>query len=287
MAIIYDETYQEYHERPAMRQSTLKHGRKSMLALRHAIDNPGVEETTFMRVGKSSHCLLDVGPDRFADYYAVMPDFHMSSDNCDAKGGSSNSKNTKWYRARVAEWAASIGDREIVSQAEYDKTLGIVRAIYEDPVASHLVKSARYEVTLTWEWNGVPCKARLDMLGDGWWADVKTTDNVELHAFGRKFANMNYDFQCGFYWMGLAANGLLDYECKMITVESERPHDVAVVPIDEHYLAEFAPRAERVLGEYARALESDSWPGVARGQEYELYVPNWAMPAGDALDWSE
>ena len=40
-----------------------------------------------------------------------------------------------------------------------------------------------------------------------------------------------------------------------------------------------------VIRSYKTCLERDEWPGIAKGQEYHLHVPHWAM-GDDDVDWS-
>lgn len=288
MAIHYDMSWQEYIELPAMNQSTIKAGLKSMLQLRHDIDNPRELTQANVRLGSGAQSLLELGPDGFDRAYAVMPNLHMLEANVDAKGKRSTSKNTKAYRDLREAWEAEHASRTIVTESEFYAIRGMVSAVHDDPEAGPLVRSARHEVTLTWEMYGIECKARLDLLGDGWYGDNKTTGNIEQRAFGRTFFNFRYDFQLAWYRQGLRHNGIRDYECKLITIEQAPPHDVAVVPVSSIVLDNVEGKIERVCRNYKDCLVSGHWPGVANGNVYELYLPNWAMADdGDGLDWGD
>jgi len=269
-----------------MNQSTLKHGLKSMMQLQHAQGSPPKGETKPMRVGSGAQSLLELGPTEFHQHYSVMPELHLSPLNVDAKGNPSKSKNTTACKLLRSDWLREHGGYTVVSADEYEQILGIVGAVYADPIASVMARNAKHEVTLTWQMDGVACKARVDMLGSGWFADTKTTANVDSVAFGRVFSNFDYGFQLAFYEAGLSACGWQNPECRVLTVESMPPHDVAVVPIEHEQMEPYRSQVRRVLAEYRKALETDQWPGVARGKPYyELRISNWAMRDEDLLDW--
>jgi hypothetical protein len=292
MAILTDVSWQDYLcDTHGLRSSDAKVMIKSPKHFRHAMDNPSErDETSAIRIGHGAHSLLE-DPDNFDDNFAVLPDLHLDARNVDAKGRASKSKNTSAYKnVLYPEWKESIFGKEELSASEYDRVRGIVSAIHDDPLAGPIVKECTKEVTLTWEMGGVHCKCRIDLLclEKGYFADTKTTKDISMFSFGKDFANYLYGFQLSWYWLGLHHNGLSDFECQMICVENTAPHDTAVIPW-EHLAVVVEAERERiayVIDKYKECQSTNQWPGCARGEPYELHIPNWAMPQGDGLDWS-
>jgi len=96
-------TWEEYLQVQAMNGSTLVHGRKSMLQLKHAIDSD-TEPTAPMQLGSVTHVLL-LEPDAFEKRYCVMPDYHLDPENLTGKPQQrSSSKNTKYVKDKRADF---------------------------------------------------------------------------------------------------------------------------------------------------------------------------------------
>ena len=74
---------------------------------------------------------------------------------------------------------------------------------------------------------------------------------------------------------------------KVIAVETKPPYDVVTFSIPQGVLdSAWEEIEEKVISKLRGAIERDEWPGVANGQEQELYVPNWAMPE-ELIEWAE
>lgn len=140
------------------------------------------------------------------------------------------------------------------------------------------------ECTVTWtdEQTGVACKGRMDWLDDCALVDLKTTRDIELRAFGRHCHTMQYHCQLAFYQMGLLANGI-ERLVKIIAVESEPPHDVAVYDLGEDALWAGEVKVREALRLVAQCRKEKRWPGCYP-QTIELMLPGYAFPTEDETD---
>ncbi len=286
--------WDEYCTVKRMNPSTLVAGCHSMLSLRNLVREGFKEETNAMRMGSGAHALL-LEPQEFCNRFCVMPDFHLSEQNLrEAKNKMesdedrrTDSKATKFYKREVAAFVAEYPDKTIIGQTQYDQCLRAIESIWARPKMRELVESSAKEVTIYGEILGVECKGRLDLLNKTTIADLKTTPNVHKKAFGRRFADLRYDFKLAFYRELVRQNWGGVLEVQLITQELGGDFDNALVPVPSIVLDNAWDKVVEVMKDYKRCQETDRWPGVDGGKDYyELEVPNWAMDGDEEFDWS-
>jgi hypothetical protein len=277
--------WDDYCKVKRINPSTLVAGCKSMLSLRNLIRDGFREETNAMRMGSGAHALL-LEPQEFCNRFCVMPDFHLSPNNVTGKGVPSQTRTTDWCKREVAAFVAEYPDKTIIGQTQYDQCLRATESIWERPKMRELVVSSAKEVTVYGEICGVECKGRLDLLNKTTIADLKTTPNVHKKAFGRRFADLRYDFKLAFYRELVRQNWGGVLEVQLITQELSGDFDNALVPVPREVLDNAWDKVVEVMQAYKRCLETDVWPGVDGGKEYyELEIPNWAMDGDEEFDW--
>ncbi len=282
---------------PRMNASTLVHGCKSMKHLRAAMAGGFPEESDAMRLGTGIHTLL-LEPEEFEARYVVMPDFENDTENMRAakrKGESdkdrqTNSRNTKYYKAKAAAFHQANVGRTVLKRDQYDQALHCIEAIRSRSYMSKIIDSSEKEVTLLGEIAGIPFKGRVDLLRRKrpLIVDLKTTGDCNKHAFGRIFARLHYDMKLAIY-RELAQQELgKTPDVGIITQETSGVFDNAYVPVPHIVLDNAWPRVESVLMDFHKANKTGDWPGADRGKDrYELAVPQWAMEdADEELDWS-
>lgn len=246
-------SFAEYDAIPYLNPSTIKHGARSMLHLRAAIDRPkSFSSRADILIGQAAHAMiLEVG---FDAVYVVWTD---------------GSRRTNAYKEFAADET-----RTILVPSEHDAAAAIRDAVLGDKHAAALLKGASREVTLIAEEHGVPCKGRVDALNGHWCISVKTTRDVRPFVFGTVFSRLQYAMADALYmrWSGCD-------EPYIITVEQEYPHDVLVYdtfPPGLWLTAE--ARALEIIERFAKCQRSGVWPGVAAEHGTELRLPAWDMP---------
>lgn len=263
----------EYDRTPGERWSKLRHMRRSPLHYKHAIAQPDVTTDAF-KIGGACHCAL-LEPEHFAARYTVY----------------SESKTTgKGARTSWQEFQRANAHRIILSQDEWDRALAIAAAVRAHPAAAELLARGRAEVPLTWTdaRTGIRCKARLDWgTAKHQLVEVKSTANLDAHAFANIAWKYSYFHQVHYYARGLAAQlgrNPEQIETFVIAVESAPPHDVVVYCPEDSALEAAQEEVEQILTQLALCLERDHWPGRAEQQQI-LSAPRYVVDSEED-DWT-
>jgi len=266
--ILYDLSWTAYLATTGMNPSRIIPGLKSMKHLKSADDPRDEKPQRNMLVGSMTHALV-LESEQFDERFAVYD-----------RGGNRGSR-------KYAEFCAEHPGKEIAKPDEFDQASATARAVLADPIARDLINSTKHEVTVLCEQVSIQCKGRIDALGTELIVDLKTTTNVESAAFGRVAASLNYAGKMACYQRFVA--GVTGELCdvKVIAVETKPPYDVVTFSIPQGVLdSAWDEIEEKVIRKLRGAIERDEWPGVANGEEQELYVPNWARPE-QLIEWSE
>jgi exodeoxyribonuclease VIII len=247
----------------AVNWSTLKYALKSGMAYKHILTHE-TPESDAMRFGRLTHALV-FEPTTLAAEFAVWAGGRRA-------GG-------EWEQFRNANIL-----RTIVREEDMTAALEIQAAVRAHPIAAALLLDGEAEQTVTWTDadTGIACKGRLDWLTPSALVDLKTTRDVDVRAFGQHAAALLYHCQLAFYQMGLDANGM-KRTVKIIAVESDAPHDVAVFDLNEDVLWAGEVKARQALATVKRCRETRTWPG-RYPQEVGFMLPAYAFPTDDETD---
>jgi hypothetical protein len=216
------------------------------------------ETTPAMKLGTMVHELVLEGlkPLRGACVVPVA--------DCLTKKGepSKTPKTSEIWKARAAR-AEKLGD-DIYLDTEAATIRAEVQAIADAATAEHggLFASARKEVviTATHAATGMKVKARLDLLGDAFAADLKTTKDASSEAFASSVGKFRYDLQAAFYGdLGAAALGLDACPFWFACVESEAPYTPGLWDLSDVWIENGRNSYEQALETYA-IYEAKGWP---------------------------
>jgi hypothetical protein len=131
---------------------------------------------------------------------------------------------------------------------------------------------ARSEVTALAEVDGVWCRARLDNLPErgGVFYDLKTTTDAGADAVIRAVEFYGYDMQIAHYQSVLEAATDQRRRARLIFVEKDPPHEVAVVELlddpdaDSDWMRAARAKAAEARRLWAECLRTGQWPGYPR-----------------------
>ena len=129
------------------------------------------------------------------------------------------------------EFAEINKNKTIIKQSELDAALEITNAVANDKIFMDLIsKCTKTEKRVEWIEQGVNFKGFVDMVGDGWIADIKTcTDALKLK---RDIYYNDYKMQGAMYLENFPPNT----KYYIIAVEKNIPYNVKVFRLAENML---------------------------------------------------
>lgn len=198
--------------------------------------------TAAMQLGSLVHSLV-LTPEQFVAEYLVSEE---------------DSRRTKAWKADTEQ--AAIEGRECVLRSDVAEALAIEDAANSE--FKSLFASARKEVVITGTHaaTGMKVKARLDLLGDAFAADLKTTKDASSDGFARSIGAFRYDIQAAFYGdMAAAALGLDVCPFWFACVETEPPYLPALWDLTDAWVENGRSSYESALETYA-IYQAKGWP---------------------------
>lgn len=115
----------------------------------------------------------------------------------------------------------------IVTPDELATAQAIRDALDRNPLAVAAL-TGRHEVELFRDFAGRKLGGTLDVLGDGFITDLKTTHDASPDRFPWQLRKMHYDAQLSWYAELAKANGYAVHECRVVAVETKPPYAVTV-----------------------------------------------------------
>jgi PDDEXK-like domain of unknown function (DUF3799) len=192
------------------------------------------------------------------------------------------------YRTKAAQEARDLAYRDglIPLLAGEDAMLsGIRLALERSDAAELLFGDGRSEVSYSWEWSSVPCKARVDRIAGGHLIDLKTANSASPQAFQRAIVDYGHHLRAAWYVSGWNAGGDLSELAKLademdsvvgpdtvnrycdfmdyrfVVVAKRAPHLVSIFRIEEQALEWGRRLVRKALREFRQYMETGVWPG--------------------------
>jgi hypothetical protein len=257
--IRYDLPFEEYAALPGWNWSCIKLLEDgSPLHVRYARDNPS-PDTANRAVLRAIHAMV-LEPETFALRYSVFDGVRRG----------------KAYDAHVEAHPGTT----VLNVRQFDEVRWTADAILAHSAVRDLLAVGRPEVTVTWTdaETGLPCKGRVDWLGDAL-VDLKTIATTHEIAVARIVAKNHYHGQMAHYDDGLRAHDIR-VPAFLVVAEGRAPFDVAVFEVDEgipdgsiHVGREMRKRLMKQLAECERL---NHWPG-RHPQPQVLCLPPHAL----------
>jgi exodeoxyribonuclease VIII len=204
------------------------------------------QETEAMALGSLVHCLL-LEPEKVDERYAVAP-------ICDRR--------TKEGKAIWADFSERMNGQTVLKQETFDEAVCIAAGLFCNETASQLLSAKAYkELTLTFDWDGTPCKSRLDYLSAnaGIIFDIKTTQNAHPDEFAKSVASFGYHRQASFYREAVKACYGTEPRFLFGVVSTQYPYLAAVHELDEHALGVGKLEVEILLDELKYRTMANDW----------------------------
>lgn len=162
-----------------------------------------------------------------------------------------------------------------INNSEADSILAPVEAMRDavmaHPIAKDLLTGHVPEVSLFWETDGVPLKARLDAQHPtrGVVADLKTVRSARPNDVRKQISDLGYYIQSRHYLNGLKEVTGFEPEWYFVTVGKTGPYPVSVHRMTPEALQQGQARIDYALARYKQAQEH-GWTGYTAVYEQEL-----------------
>nr|WP_269328863.1 PD-(D/E)XK nuclease-like domain-containing protein [Kineosporia babensis] len=140
------------------------------------------------------------------------------------------------------------------------------------------------ERSIFWEddESGITCRAMLDWLGEIP-VDLKTTNDASPEAVSKAVYSYGYDQQQDWYQAAVRGVGIDENPpFVFVFVETEAPHFVSVVELDDAFLDRGARRNRAGIERWVQCRESGIWPGYSEDIQ-TISPPRWARYEGEEL----
>jgi len=252
-------TNKEYREAQGISSTDLKYMAISPLHYEAYKDGLFSVENQNFTFGDAFHSLV-LEPERFEKEF-VVENFE----------GCNLNKNTKAYKEAKAKWLESVGDRQILSVAEYEE-LQKMKAVV-DKLASPLFKGGKAEQSFfATDRHGIVRKCRPDYYREdiGLVVDLKTTSARTDDEFQKSVWNFKYHWQQYWYQEVLRLAGKPVNKFVFVVVSKSPEHLAWVVELDDSWIEVAEQEVEEVINGYVRYLQS----GVADVVK-KLELPFW------------
>lgn len=249
--------YAEYSGKPGLHSTMV--ATRDRLSWLHAVTKKA--DTPEFSVGRAFHCAV-LEPARFLDVYMPYP---STEGILTAKGQpAAEPTRTTEYKARVAKMREEHPEAELLEIADYAK----VRAMAQATLTNHgaYLRDLKTEVSLIWDLNGVPCKARLDGICQEKRriVELKSTFCAEPRVFTWDCKKWSYALQMAF--QGIAVSHVLGWtpvEYIILACESAPPYGTSVHRISLAWIAELEAKIMDYVGEY-QLIKDNVFPGYDR-----------------------
>lgn len=159
--------------------------------------------------------------------------------------------------------------------AEWTQIKEIERAIRLSD-AEPLFDFGRPEVTMQWEWSGLPCKLRADYIPCdlSYVVDLKTCDSANPEAVQRAIYNFGFHVRASWYLAGVeAATGKRPDRYLFVLIEKKPVGMVTVYELDDRALSRGDQIIAATLPKIVKCVETGIWPGYPGGV---IGLPQWS-----------
>lgn len=249
-----------YHSRPELSSTGARRLLDSPARYRYYEDHPQPHKAVF-DLGSAAHTkILGVGANTIE-----YPAEHLTP---------SGNVSTK---AATIEWEKEQRANGLIPITAHDarRVDAMAEAVLAEPEARTILERVTgREATIIQQIDGVPVRARFDMLGDGEAADLKTGRDASPR-FNKSVASFGYHLQARWYDDAYyAETGERLRAFPLIVVESAPPHLVGVYDLDFMYEQTAAEKCAEARRIWLECTESGVWPAYGRRT---LTAPPWVV----------
>src|SRR5690606_27230177 len=169
----------------------------------------------------------------------------------------------------------------VLKKEEYDTLQRMNEAVMKNGFAKELVTDSanKIEQYISWEYNDIQCKGKVDILNPNFMADPKTCQDASPLDFSRTIWNYEYYRQAGMYLDGY---GMQTKPFYFIAVEKTAPFGVSVHKCSQDMIDYGIQEYQDLVDQYKACLNSGNWPGYEKDAFMEYFdadLPKWVKKA--------
>jgi hypothetical protein len=235
---------------------------------RFILRNLTTEPSESMNLGSLVHC-LSLEPYRYNDLFAIEP------------AGDGRTAAVKKARA---EFAATVGNKTIVTQKDRDKALACAsKLLQHDQIGELLAHAAsfdaRIEQPLAFSIEGTPCKAKPDWLSvpKRLILDVKTTQDASPESFAKSIASFGYHRQAAMYLHAAEEvfGHVREWRFLFAVVSTKEPHEVACYELGKSDIDRGGEEILLLIDDYEQRKAKNNWKAAWSSGVVPLSLPRW------------
>lgn len=220
-------------------------GSKSPAHLKAQMDGPiEREESPALRFGTEAHRAL-FEPETMDGAFHVKPE------------------GLKFTTKDGKAWQEEHSDRPILTAEDARNLKGVVNAVHTHPIASRLLKNARFECSMFAEdAEGTLRKFRPDILPNSGNVipDLKTVEDASPEAFSKSLSKYGWHRKAAYYLDGCRLLGREFTAFVLIAVEKLPPYAVAVYQVDPQAIILGRREYQRDLTVFRQCVATGNWP---------------------------
>lgn len=226
----------------------------------------GIKSSRDMRVGSVVHHLV-------LGAHTTRPCIRYE-DGEDRKGNAYK----KWAKEQLVAFPRAT----LVTIPEWRDAEAIAASVLADPVAGPMIAKSRREVEVKWDLGGIACETDgIDLVGDGWIADLKRTSSTEPDQFARHGAKSLWHCQVVFYETGANAMGFdTSRGLYLIGVEPDPPYAVTVMHATPRTIKAAHKSLTAWLEKLRSSRDNDFWPTYTQ-TVVPFELPEWMQDDED------
>lgn len=285
----YGVPFVEYAAWPAVNQTALKILRNvTPFHCRAFLDGRyASEDSDDRRFGRAEHCYI-LEPETFAERFVLAEPCKVRIASGKRKGDPCGAIGR--FRGSGNVWSCGIHKPDDATEPEDYITveqLGRIKASTRSLLSHKVIRLIRQhggaEVSVVWERDGLPCKARLDKLVIDTACPDTILDLKKIRSgrgtdehLQRSIRDWGYDIQSAWYIDGVEAATGKRTCFAWVFLEDNEPFDVRPVWASRSMVQLGRRKLEAAWQTYKRCVEEDRWPGYCESIE-ELEPSPWEV----------
>lgn len=254
------------------------------------------DDTRSMKLGRAIHCML-LEPDTFKERFIVSGPCEALLKTGDREGltcGKNSSMlgdDDRWY-CGVHSVAAPKLTGDILTQDEWNRCQKVGESIKAHWAVKLIRRKGWSEVSLVWEYAGLPMKGRLDRYADGARPVILDVKKCRV-GYGtvercqKAILDYQYHVQAAIYAKGVEALAGHKPEFIWVFVEDGPPFDVQLIPAAPEDLQIGWHIASNAIRRYARSTSENDHSGYIQCEEqiHPGGLPPWYVKQSLNAGW--